>query len=308
MQLSVKDLVTVNDLTRKDIDTIFDVTKHLKTETKMGRRHYLLEGKSLGMIFEKPSTRTRVSFEVAMTQLGGHALYLSKNDIQLSRGETIEDTAMVLSRMVDGIIARVYEHEKIEKLALNATIPVINALSDMYHPCQALADFYTILEHKHTFNVKIAYIGDGNNNVTHSLMLLASKLGSNIVVITPKGYEPADEVISMANENNEISGGSLAISNDPSDVTGADVVYTDTWVSMGREEEEKKRIEDLSPYQVNSELMAMADKNAIFMHCLPAHRNHEVTDEVIDSEQSVVFDEAENRLHVQKAVLALLMR
>ncbi len=308
MQLSVKDLVTVNDLSRRDIDTIFDVTRMLKTETKAGKRHYILDGKSLGMIFEKPSTRTRVSFEVAMTQLGGHALYLSKNDIQLSRGETIEDTARVLSRMVDGLIARVYEHEKIEQLALNTTIPVINALSDMYHPCQALADFYTIYEYKHRFDVKVAYVGDGNNNVTHSLMLLGSKLGSHMIIASPNGYEPDKSVIHMSDANNELSNGTLEITDDIEAVDSADVIYTDTWVSMGKEAEQTKRIEDLKPYQVNPELMAKADRNAIFMHCLPAHRGYEVTDEVIDSDQSVVWEEAENRLHVQKAILALLMR
>ncbi|MBN2799120.1 MAG: ornithine carbamoyltransferase [Deltaproteobacteria bacterium] len=262
-----------------------------------------LQGKSLGMIFEKSSTRTRVSFEVGMTQLGGHALFLSKSDIQLGRGETIEDTARVLSRFVDGIMARVYAQDTIERLTV-ATVPVINGLSDMYHPCQALADLQTVQEHRGALAGQVlTYVGDGNN-VAHSLMIAGSRAGMTVRIAHPEGYAPSPEVVAAC----EGQPGRVELYTDPRvAVTGADAVYTDVWASMGQEAEQAERARTFAPFQVNEALFALAKPDAIFLHCLPAHRGEEVTDGVVDHPRSAVLDQAENRMHAQKALLLHLM-
>jgi ornithine carbamoyltransferase len=259
------------------------------------------------MIFEKPSTRTRVSFETAMRELGGNAIYLSASELQLARGETIEDTARTLSRYVDGIMARVYEHWKLERLAQYSRVPVINGLSDLHHPCQALADVMTIMEKKgrDITKLKIVFVGDGGDNVLHSLMLAIGILGGKIVISSPPGYEPHPSVVKLFYEH---ATGTFEIERDPyKAVEGADVVYTDVWVSMGQEREREKRVRDLQPYRVTVDLMSRAKKDAIFMHCLPARRGEEVVDEVIDGRWSVVWDQAENRKHAQKGLLALII-
>jgi ornithine carbamoyltransferase len=304
INLKGRSLLSINDLSPEEIQYILKTTQKLKKIKNSTE----LKGKSLGMIFQKPSTRTRISFEVAMYQLGGHALYLSANELQLKRGETVADTARVLSRYLDGIIARVFSHNDVVDLSKYATIPVINALSDYEHPCQALADIFTIWEHKKTIkNLKIVYVGDGNN-VAHSLVLAVVKSGGYAEVATPKGYEMNPELIKLANQIANKTGGKLVTSNNPvSTVTGADVIYTDVWTSMGQEEEHKKRLEAFKGYQLNSELISHAKKDVIIMHCLPAHRGEEITDEVVDSANSVVWDQAENRLHVQKTILMLTM-
>ncbi|MBU4536048.1 MAG: ornithine carbamoyltransferase [Euryarchaeota archaeon] len=262
-----------------------------------------LQGKTLAMIFEKSSTRTRISFEVGMNQLGGTGLYLSTDDLQIGRGEPISDTARAMSRYVDGIMIRASKHTDVIELAKNSTVPVINGLTDLEHPCQALADMQTIKEHKGNFKGKIVFAGDGNN-VCNSLLLICAILGMDMTVACPVGYEPSGEIIKKATSMALESGAHLEITPDiKSAVTDADVIYTDVWVSMGDESQIKERIESFKPYQVNEELMSMAREDAIFMHCLPAIRGQETTAEVIDGPQSVVWDQAENRLHAQKAVL-----
>jgi ornithine carbamoyltransferase len=260
------------------------------------------------MIFEKPSTRTRVSFEVGMWQLGGYALYLSISDLQLGRGETIADTAQTLSRYVNGIMARVFAHQTILDLVKYSKVPVINGLSDMTHPCQGLADLFTIYEKKGRLHgLKLAYVGDGNN-VAHSLLYGCSKVGMNITLACPKGYEPHPEVVLKAKEEGKISGCIVKVTKDPKEAArGADIIYTDVWASMGQEKEHEKRIKIFKPYQVHTKLIKEAKEDYLFMHCLPAHRGEEVTDEVADSKNSIIFDQAENRLHTQKALLALMM-
>jgi len=291
-------LISVSDLTREEIYELLDLAARMKS----GRDSYMdtLKGMSLAMIFEKPSTRTRVSFEVAMTELGGHALYLNYADLQLGRSETICDTASVLSRYVHVITARVYRHETARELARCADIPVINALSDMEHPCQLLADLLTIRERKGNFEgLRIAWIGDGNN-VCNSLILGSAITGMNLSVACPAGYEPDAGVVARANE----LGNGVLITNDQIEAaSGADVLYTDVWVSMGDEKEEEKRIRDFSGFQINSDLLGHAKSDCIVLHCLPAHRGQEISAEVLDGEHSVVLDQAENRLHVQKALL-----
>jgi len=281
----------------------------LSSEVKKSPEKYskALEGKTLGMIFQKSSTRTRVSFEVGMFQLGGHALFLSSNDIQIGRGETIADTARVLSRMVDMLMARVFGHDIVEDLARYASIPVINGLSDFSHPCQAVADYFTLYERWGNLKGrKIAYVGDGNN-VCHSLLYGAAILGMQISVGAPDGYKPDEKVVRFSEELSRKTGGSVTILTDPAEaVRNADSVYTDAWASMGQEKEYYERKAVFGSYQVNKELFSLAKKDAIFLHCLPAHRGDEVTDDVIDSANSAVFDEAENRLHCQKALLLLL--
>jgi len=268
----------------------------------------VLKGKTLAMIFQKPSTRTRISFEVAMHNLGGKAIYLNWNELQLGRGETIPDTAKTISKYVNGITARVFLHKDLELLADYAEVPVINALSDLWHPCQALADIFTIYEHFGTFRgIKVAYVGDGNN-VCNSLLIACSKVGLDISVATPKGYEPYKLAIEYAEDNSKKTGSNIIITNDPKEaVIKANIIYTDVWVSMGQEKDAEKRLKVFSPYQVNSELIKAASENHIIMHCLPARRGYEITDEVIDSPKSVVWKQAENRLHTQKALLARLM-
>jgi ornithine carbamoyltransferase len=306
MSLKGRDLLTLYDFTKEELVEFLKAGEDLKLRAKMGEKTFVLSGKKLGMIFEKPSTRTRVSFEVAMYELGGHAIYLSSSELQLKRGETIADTARVLSRYVDGIMARVYSHKDIVELAKYASIPVINGLSDMFHPCQVLGDLLTIKEKKgYLEGLKLTYLGDGNN-VCHSLMIGGVKMGLKVFVSTPKDYQPSKEVINMAKEC-EKDGGELHLVEDPIEaVKDSDIIYTDVWVSMGQEDSEIKK-KKLMPYQVNKELVKYAKKDFIFMHCLPAHRGEEVLDEVIDSENSVVFDQAENRLHIQKGILALLL-
>ena len=308
--LKGRDFISLADYTPEEFKLILETTKELKLRYYSGERIIpVLQGRVLAMIFEKPSTRTRVSFEVAMEQLGGHAMYLGWRELQLGRGETIADTARVLSRYVDGIMARVYEHNKLVELAKYSDKPVINGLSDLLHPCQAVADIYTIMEKKgDPSKLKIVFVGDGHDNVLHSLMIGIALVGGKIVISSPKGYDPDPIVMKWFNEISSKTGAEVDIERDPREaVKGADVVYTDVWVSMGQEKERERRIKDLKPYQVNKELMNLAKSDAIFMHCLPAHRGEEVTDDVIDGKWSVVWDQAENRLHTQKAILALLI-
>ncbi len=306
--LKGRDLLTLHDFSSEEIEKIIDVAEFLKRAQKAGRSHPILAGKTLGMVFSKASTRTRVSFEVGILQLGGHALNLSPTDMQLSRGETIADTARILSRFVDGIMIRTYAHSDVEELAKYATIPVINGLTDLYHPCQVLGDLLTIKEKKGALKgLTLLYIGDGNN-VAHSLMLGCAKMGMNVYINTPSGYEPSGEVVKLATADAKEAGGSIILSSHPfTGLEDADVIYTDVWTSMGQEKEREERMRVFPPYQVNQEFLSRAKKDVIVMHCLPAHRGEEITDEVMDGPNSVVFDEAENRLHAQKAVIALLM-
>ena len=308
VSLAGRDVLCLQDFTREELETILKTAEMMKIWNKIGKPHRVLEGKTLAMIFQKPSTRTRISFEVGIYQLGGYGLYLNAQDLQLRRGETIADTARVLSRYVDGIMARVYAHKDVEDLAKYASVPVINGLSDFSHPCQALADYQTILEKKGRIQgLKVVYVGDGNN-VAHSLMIAGTKLGANVVVATPEGYEPDERVIKWAEQNAAESRGSFELLHDPvKAVKDADVIYTDVWASMGQEAEAEERRKIFKPFQVNKDLVKHAKPDYIFMHCLPAHRGEEVTDDVIDSPNSVVFDQAENRLHAQKAVMALVM-
>ncbi|RCX18319.1 ornithine carbamoyltransferase [Anaerobacterium chartisolvens] len=304
----MKHLISLYDLTLEDFEEIFNLSERLKKEVKAGIQHHLLNGKTLGMIFTKSSTRTRVSFEVGMYQLGGYPLFLSSNDIQLGRGETIYDTAQVLSRFIDGIMIRTFDHKDVEDLAKYGNIPVINGLTDLMHPCQILADLFTVYEKKGTLKgLKMAYVGDGNN-VANSLLHGCAKVGMDIAVAAPKGYECDKEIIVQAKEAAKLSGCEIILTEDPNEaVKNADVIYTDTWVSMGQEAEKEKRTKIFMPYQVNKELFSLAKEDAIFLHCLPAYRGYEVTEEIIDGPQSAIFDEAENRMHVQKAIMALLM-
>ncbi len=303
-----KSLVEIQDLTLEEIYQIFELSSSLKLKLLSGEPHRLLEGKTLGMIFAKPSTRTRVSFEVGIYQLGGIGMYFGPNDLQLKRGETIADTARVLSRYLNGIMIRTFSHQDVIDLAKYASIPVINGLTDLHHPCQVLADLFTILEKKRKLQgLKLAYVGDGNN-MAHSLLQGCSKVGVDIAISTPKGYEPQKEIVNQAIENAKYFNSKVEILENPVDaVKDADIVYTDVWASMGQEAEAEERKKKFIPYQVNSDLVKYAKDDYLFMHCLPAHRGEEVTDEVADSPNSVIFDEAENRLHVQKAIMALVM-
>lgn len=308
VSLAGRDILCLQDFTREELETILKTAEMMKIWNKIGKPHRVLEGKTLAMIFQKPSTRTRISFEVGIYQLGGYGLYLNAQDLQLRRGETIADTARVLSRYVDGIMARVFDHQDVVDLAKYASVPVINGLSDFSHPCQALADYMTIKEKKGKIEgLKVVYVGDGNN-VAHSLMIAGTKLGANVVVATPEGYEPDAKVIKWAEQNAAESGGSFELLHDPIQaVKDADVIYTDVWASMGQEAEAEQRKKIFAPFQVNKDLVKHAKPDYIFMHCLPAHRGEEVTDDVVDSPNSVVWDEAENRLHAQKAAMALIM-
>lgn len=290
--------LTLESITREQLEGLFDLTDQIRDDELS-----LCDRKRLGMIFEKPSTRTRVSFEVAIEQLGGSAIYLSKDDIQLSRGESIPDTARTLSRYVDGIVCRTFGHDRVESLAEFSEVPVVNALTDWVHPCQGLADFYTIRQFSKSETPRLAYVGDGNN-VCHSLMIGAWLLDYPMTIAGPEGYEPDDVLLESLNER----GGSIEWTSSPEDaVDGADFIYTDVWASMGQEEEAQKRKQVFEPYQVNNDLLDRAGEDVKVLHCLPAHRGEEVTNEVIDGPHSVVFDQAENRLHVQKALLAVLL-
>lgn len=305
----MKDFISLHDLTKEEIENLIDLSIKIKTDLKKGIQHKVLKDKTLGMIFSKSSTRTRVSFEVGMTQLGGYPLFLSANDIQLGRGETIYDTAKVLERYIDGIMIRTFSHDDVVELAKHADIPVINALTDLLHPCQVLADLQTVYEKKGTLKgLKFAYIGDGNN-MAHSIMYGCAKVGIDCAIASPEGYMPDSEVTLNAKEDAKKSGADLLITDDPVEaIKDADIVYTDTWVSMGQEAEKAERIKIFMPYQVNKELFKNAKSDALFMHCLPAYRGYEVTEDVIDGKNSVIFDEAENRLHAQKAIMATLMK
>lgn len=303
-----KSLTSILDLSPEDVELVLNVADFLKKTIKEDPTSQLsiLPARTLAMIFEKPSLRTRVTFETGISQLGGHGIYLAPADIQLGVRETVPDVAKNISRWCSGIMARVFSHDTIMELAENATIPVINALCDLEHPCQALADFQTIREHKGSFKgLKLAFIGDGNN-VANSLMLLAATVGMDFAIACPEGYEPVEDVIMATGAIAMESGSKIEIVRDPFEaVKDADVVYTDVWASMGQEEEREARAKAFAPYQVNQELMDAAKPDAIVLHCLPAHRGDEITGEVLDGPQSVVLDEAENRLHAQKAIMAL---
>ena len=291
----------VADWSRDELESVLDLADDLKQRQAAREEHHLLPGRTLAMIFQKPSTRTRVSFEVGMTQLGGHALYLAAGDLQLGRGETLKDTATVLSRYVDGIMIRTFAQDDVEELARHASIPVINGLTDSSHPCQALADVMTIRERLGRLEgVRVAYLGDGNN-VCASLMVACAKLGAPFVAATPEGYEPSAEVVEIA----RAAGGEVELTNDPrAAVEGADVLYTDVWTSMGQEEERERRLGDLAGFGITAELVGLANEDAIVLHRLPAHYGEEITEDVLYGPQSAVWDEAENRLHAQKALLA----
>lgn len=303
-----KDLLDVAALPKAEVEGLLALAAQLKDKQRRGIRHSLLRGKTLGLLFQKPSTRTRVSFEAGMYQLGGLALDLPVGDIQLSRGESVPDTAHVLSRYLDGIVIRTYDHATVQEWARGATIPVINGLTDLSHPCQALSDILTIREKKGRLKgLKIAYIGDGNN-VANSLIEAAAKMGMTIALGCPVGYQPDQNVIDLARLEGEKTGAIIELNHDPAIAAKeADVIYTDVWISMGREREQARRLKVLAPYQVNSRLVGKAKPDAIVMHCLPAHRGEEITAEVLDGPHSVIIDQAENRLHMQKAILVKLL-
>ena len=304
----MKHFISIHDITTDEFHQLLDLGLKLKKEQKAGIPHPILQGKSLGMIFTKSSTRTRISFEVGMYQLGGHPLYLNANDMQLGRGESIYDTANVMSRFVDGIMIRTFDHQDVLDLAKYGQVPVINALTDHLHPCQAMADLMTVYEHKGKLEgLKLAYIGDGNN-VAHSLLYACAKAGMDMSVATPVGYECEDIVVENAKADAKATGATIITTHDPVEaMMNADGVCTDTWTSMGQEAEKAERVKIFKDYQVNAELFAKSKEDSIFIHCLPAYRGYEVTEDVIDGPRSVIFDEAENRLHAQKAILATLM-
>jgi len=302
--LKGRSFTRVADWSRDELLSVLDLADDLKARQARRDEHHLLPGRTLAMIFQKPSTRTRVSFEVGMTQLGGHALYLAAGDLQLGRGETLKDTATVLSRYVDGIMIRTFEQDDVEELARHASIPVVNGLTDSSHPCQALADVMTIRERLGRLEgVRVAYLGDGNN-VCASLMVACAKLGAPFVAATPEGYEPPEEVVAIARD----AGGEIELTHDPQAAAeGADVLYTDVWTSMGQDEERERRLRDLDGFGIDQALVQRADDDAIVLHCLPAHYGEEITEDVLYGPQSAVWDEAENRLHAQKALLALVI-
>ena len=305
-----RDFLTLQDFTANEIHEILEATKRFKEKSVSVEEKNALSGRSIILLFQKPSTRTRVSFDVAISQLGGHPISLGWAESQLGRGETIADTARVLSRYVDAVVARVYRHADLVEMAKYSSIPIINALSDLYHPCQIVADLYTMWENFGFLKgLKVAYVGDGNN-VCNSLLIGCSKVGIDISIACPPGYEPSSEALEFAKRNSEEAGSKVKILREPLEaVRGANVVYTDTFVSMGDEAEREERLSVFLPkYQVNAELMRAASEDALFMHCLPAHRNEEVTDDVIDGSHSVVWDEAENRLHTAKAILAKIIK
>lgn len=308
MAFKGRDFLTIRDFSVGEIATILDVARKLKKKQKEGEDHRYLKGKTLGMIFHKASTRTRVSFEVGFWQLGGHPIYLNEAATQMGRGEEVRDTARVLSRFVDGIMIRTFGHEIVEELAKYADIPVINGLTDAFHPCQAMTDIFTFMEYKGNIKGrKMVYVGDGNN-MTHSLMFACAKTGVNFVSASPKGYQPDPLIVKEAEQMGEETGCTIEVMEDPMKAAkNADVLYTDVWASMGMEQEQSIRQEDLAEYQINKYMLKEARPDAIVMHCLPAHRGEEITDDVMEGKQSVIFDQAENRLHVQKAIMALLM-
>jgi ornithine carbamoyltransferase len=302
--LKGRSFTRVADWSRDDLESVLDLADDLKQRQARREEHHLLPGRTLAMIFQKPSTRTRVSFEVGMTQLGGHALYLAAGDLQLGRGETLKDTATVLSRYVDAIMIRTFDQADVEELARHASIPVINGLTDISHPCQALADVMTIRERLGRLEgVRVAYLGDGNN-VCASLMVACAKLGAPFVAASPEGYEVWPEAVELARE----AGGEVELTQDPREAAaGADVLYTDVWTSMGQEEERERRLRDLTGFGIDEALVGLANDDAIVLHCLPAHYGEEITEDVLYGPRSAVWDEAENRLHAQKALLALVI-
>ena len=303
------DFISIHDLSVAEVEEVLALTKELKYKQKHGIPHQLLAGKTLGMIFEKSSTRTRVSFETGIYQLGGQGLFLSNRDLQIGRGEPIKDTARVLSRYVDGIMIRTFAHSNVTEFAEYADIPVINALTDLLHPCQAMTDIFTATEYKGNDlkGCKMTFVGDGNN-MAHSLMFACAKMGMHFVFAGPKGFEPNAGIVALAKEDAEETGGSITITHDPlAAAKDADIFYTDVYASMGQEAEYEKRLSIFNGYQVNRELLDVAAKDAIVMHCLPAHREEEITNEVFELNANVIFDEAENRLHTQKAIMALIV-
>ncbi len=304
----MKDLLTINALTTEEIGDILTLSAGLKEKQKNRKMDCPLIGRTLGMFFEKPSTRTRVSFEVGIYQLGGQAMALPVSDLQIGRGETIADTAKVLSRYIDAIVIRTFEHKIVEEWAEHASIPIINGLTDMHHPCQALADAFTIMERKGQLRrLKLAYIGDGNN-VAHSLIEICAKIGMDISLACPKGYEPDKGIVEKAINTAKKMGSAIEITKEPLEAAKfADAVYTDVWASMGQEKEHKKRVKIFKGYQINKKLLNVAKPDVLVMHCLPAHRGEEITEEVLEGPNSVIFDQAENRLHTQKAVMVQLM-
>jgi ornithine carbamoyltransferase len=307
--LKGRDFTLIASWSEEDLKTVLGLADELKRELAEGTEHHILPGRSLGMLFQKPSTRTRVSFEVGMTQLGGHALYLRADDLQLGRGETIKDTAEVLSRYLDAIMIRTYDQADVEELAEHSDVPVINGLTDQSHPCQVLADLMTIRERLGRLSgVRLAYLGDGNN-VCNSLMTAAEKFGMRFIAAVPEGYEPDENVFKTARRAAVQGGGTVEVTHDPAAAAeGADVLYTDTWTSMGQEAESEKRLADLEGFGIDAEKVGLAKPDAIVMHCLPAHYGEEITEDVLYSPQSAVWDQAENRLHAQKALLALIVR
>lgn len=307
-QLPKKDLLSIDDLSTEEIRRLFQRTAFLKVAQKNRQCEPILKGRTLGMIFEKPSTRTRVSFETGMFQLGGQALFLSTQDIQLGRGEELSDSARVLSRYVDGIMVRTFAHKKVEIMAEYATVPIINGLSDDFHPCQVLTDLFTFEEHRGSLtSKKVAWIGDGNN-MANTWMQAAAKMGFHLILACPINYGPEAKLMTHVQREATATGGSITVVRNPSEaVTGADLVCTDTWTSMGQESERQRRLRAFAGYRVDEALMREAKPDALFMHCLPAHRGEEVTSGVLDGPQSVIWDEAENRLHVQKAILEWLL-
>lgn len=308
MTLKGKNLLSIHDLSVGEVGIILGLAEKLKKKLKNGESHEYLKGKTLAMLFSKASTRTRVSFETGFYQLGGHPIFLNDSVSQVGRGEPIKDTARVLSRFVDGIMIRTFSHENVEELAEYATVPVINGLTDLLHPCQALTDVFTILEYKKVLKGrKLVYVGDGNN-MAHSLMYACAKVGMNMVCASPEGYQPNPEIVKIANEDGKETGAVITVETDlVKAAMDADVLYTDVWTSMGQEEEFNERLKVLGSYQINKEILGVAKNDAIVLHCLPAHRGEEITEEVIEGKQSAVFDQAENRLHVQKAIMTLLM-
>ncbi|KOR76303.1 ornithine carbamoyltransferase [Paenibacillus solani] len=308
LSLKGRDMIELDEYSPEEIQFLLDSAIEIKRKQKNGEVYQPLKGKTIGLIFEKSSTRTRVSFESGMFQLGGHALFLSKNDIQLGRGEPISDTAQVMSRYLDGLMIRTFGHDNVVNLAKYASIPVINGLSDMAHPCQVLADLQTVLEHKGKLKgLKMAFIGDGNN-MAHSLLIGGAKMGMHVAVASPKGYEADASIVKLSEEIVAQTGGKITITQDPIEAAkDADVIYTDVWASMGFEEEQAQREAAFADYQVNEELVKAAKPDYLFLHCLPAHRGEEVSEGVIDGANSVIFDQAENRLHAQKALMVALM-
>lgn len=304
----MRHFLTLKDFSKQEIEEIIALARNIKQESKKGEFVSYLEGKVLAMIFEKSSTRTRVSFESGIYQLGGIGMFLSGREIQLGRGEPMKDTARVITRMVDMVVIRTSEHERLEEFARFSQVPVINGLTDLYHPLQLMADYLTMLEYNKTCHSSVAFIGDGNN-MANSWLLLASKLGLDLRIATPRGYEPDSDVLAMAQEFSKTSGASLTITNDVEEaIMGADVVTTDVWASMGQESEAEKRMKDFAGFKVDDRRMALAKPDAIFLHCLPAHRGEEVDESVLEGPQSVIFDEAENRLHAQKGIMVWLSR